>query len=262
MPFHQPDGLRYYTFESFDAAGLRHGIFTRLGGVSPQPWASLNLGGTVGDDPANVAVNRQRAFQALNRPLETMYDAWLVHGKAVTCADSPRQPETSPQYADAILTDRSHITLFMRFADCVPIALYDPRRKVVGLVHSGWPGTMIRVVAAAVETMQARYGSNPADLLAGIGPSIGVHHYPVGQNVIEQAQVTFGADAPALLPNYGEATHFDLWAANRLILEKAGVRQIEIAGLCTACHTDDWYSHRAEQGKTGRFGMILHLTND
>jgi YfiH family protein len=259
MPFYEPDSLRYYTFESLEAAGIKHGVFTRRGGVSPQPWASLNLGGTVGDDPVNVATNRERTFQAMGRSLESMYDAWLVHGNDVLCTDSPRKPDASPAYADAILTDKPHITLFMRFADCVPIALYDPQRKVTGLVHAGWPGTVKRVAAAAIEAMQARYGSNPADILAGIGPSIGVHHYPVGQNVIEPVQAVFGSDASALLPTNGDATHFDLWAANRLILEQAGVRHIEVSGLCTACDTQDWYSHRAEQGKTGRFGMVIFL---
>jgi hypothetical protein len=259
MPFCEPDALRYFTFESFDAAGVPHGIFSRRGGVSPQPWSSLNLGGTVGDDPANVAVNRERAFGVMNRPLASMFDAWLVHGNEVLCADTPRQPDILPQYADAILTDQPHITLFMRFADCVPIALYDPQRKVAGLVHAGWPGTVKRVAAAAVEAMQARYGSKPVDILAGIGPSIAVHHYPVGPNVIEQVQDAFGTDAPVLLPADNNATHFDLWAANQLILQQAGVRQIEISGLCTACHTEDWYSHRAEQGKTGRFGMVIFL---
>lgn len=259
MPFHQPDSLRYYTFESFDTAGIQHGIFTRHGGVSPQPWASLNLGGTVGDDPSRVITNRKHVLQAMNRAPESMYDAWLVHGNAVTCADAPRQPETPPQYADAILTNKPHVTLLMRFADCVPIALYDPQRKVVGLVHAGWPGTVKRTAAAAVAAMQRQYGSDPADILAGIGPSIGVHHYPVGKDVIEQAQATFASDAPALLPAFDNVTHFDLWGANRLVLEQAGVRQIEIAGLCTACHTTDWYSHRAEHGKTGRFGMVIFL---
>ncbi|MFZ6029707.1 MAG: peptidoglycan editing factor PgeF [Chloroflexota bacterium] len=259
MPFHQVDSLRYYTFESFDAAGVRHAIFTRHGGVSPRPWASLNLGGLIGDDLSRVVANRVRIFQALGRDPRSVYDVWQVHGNAVVCTDAPRPFDAEHAKADAITTDKPHITLLMRFADCVPIALYDPRRKVVGLVHAGWPGTVKRAAAAAVEAMQARYGSNPADILAGIGPSIGAHHYPVGPDVLEQVQAAFGAEAPTLLPGFGAATHFDLWAANRVVLEQAGVRKIETASLCTACHTDDWYSHRAEQGKTGRFGMVIHL---
>ena len=256
---HQPDSLRYFTFESFDAAGVKHGIFTRQGGVSPQPWASLNLGGSVGDDLRNVATNRDRIFEAMQRAPESVCAVWQVHGSEVVCCDRPFPLYTDPHKADALLTDKTDVTLLMRFADCVPIMLYDPRHKVAGLVHSGWPGTVKRVAAAAVETMQARYGSTPADILAGIGPSIGAHHYPVGQNVIEQVHSAFGADAPPLLPTTDNATHFDLWAANQLILNQAGVQQVEIAGLCTACHTENWYSHRAEQGKTGRFGMVIHL---
>jgi len=259
MPYHQIGPLRYYTFQSFDDEGVKHGVFTRQGGVSPKPWNSLNLGGLVGDELTNVAANRERIFDALERPRESVYDVWQVHGNDVVCTDAPRTFENEHLKADAILTDKPLVTLLMRFADCVPIALYDPVHKVVGLVHSGWPGTVKRAAAAAVEAMQVRYNSDPADLLATIGPSIGVDHYPVGENVIEAVQTTFGEDASALLQVNGDAIHLDLWTANQLVLEQAGVHQIELAGICTACHTEDWYSHRAEKGKTGRFGMIIHL---
>jgi copper oxidase (laccase) domain-containing protein len=109
--------------------------------------------------------------------------------------------------------------------------------------------------------MQARFGSKPGDILAGIGPSIGPDHYEVGPDVVAQVRQAFGPSASSSLGNHGGATHFDLWAANRLTLENAGVRQIELAGLCTACHTGDWYSHRAEKGRTGRFGAILALNS-
>ena len=259
MPFHETGSLRYYTFQSFEDEGIKHGIFTRQGGVSPQPWDSLNLGGLVGDDLTNVTANRERIFDALGRPRESVYDVWQVHGNDVVCTDAPRPFTREHLKADAILTDKPSVTLLMRFADCVPIALYDPHHKVVGLVHSGWPGTVKRAAAAAVEAMKSYYDSDPVELLAGVGPSIGVDHYPVGENVIEAVQTTFGDDASALLQVNGDAIHFDLWTANQLVLEQAGVRRIEIAAICTACHTQDWYSHRAENGKTGRFGMVINL---
>jgi copper oxidase (laccase) domain-containing protein len=107
--------------------------------------------------------------------------------------------------------------------------------------------------------MQAAFGSRPADIIAGVGPAIGPDHYEVGADVIARVRESFDAEAEALLPSHGDRTHFDLWAANRLLLEQAGVAHVEIAGVCTACHTHDWYSHRAEKGRTGRFGALIAL---
>jgi len=264
MPFHQAGEIRYFTFESLDRAGISHGAITRRGGVSPQPWSSLNVGGTVGDEAERVSENRQRSFQALERPYASLFDVWQVHGKEVVCAIAPRRPEHAHQKADAILTDRPDVTLFMRFADCVPIFLFDPFQKVVGLAHAGWLGTVLYTAAAAVQAMQVCYGSRPQDILAGIGPSIGAHHYEVGPEVVTQVKAAFGVDASAVLSPANGATRegralLDLWAANRIVLERAGVQRIEIAGICTACSVDDWYSHRGEKGQTGRFGALIAL---
>ena len=259
MPFQASTGLRYYTFEGL-GNGVLQAVFTRRGGVSPEPWAALNLGGTVGDKPERVRENRLRALTALNRDPASVYDVWQVHGVNVAIAEAPRTPETPHLQADSILCNTPGITLMMRFADCVPILLHDPIRKVIGMVHAGWMGTVKGTVRVAVETMKARYGSNPADIRAGIGPSIGPDHYEIGADVVAQVRQAFGTRATRLLKENGKAIHFDLWAANRLILELAGVKQIELASLCTACHTEDWYSHRAERGRTGRFGAIMALS--
>ncbi len=264
MPFRQSDSVRYYAFPGLETAGVTHAVFTRQGGVSRQPWATLNLGGTVGDDPAAVLENRRRAFAALGRPFDSLFDVWQVHSSDVLCADQPRPPHQPHIQADAILTDRPGVTLFMRFADCTPILLFDPQRRAVGLVHAGWQGTVKQIAGEAVRAMQTRYGSHPQDLRAGIGPSIGAHHYEVGPEVVAQVRQVFGPQAERLLspaerPNGGSGLQFDLWQANRLTLEQSGVQQIEIAGLCTACNLQDWYSHRAEKGQTGRFGALIGL---
>lgn len=264
MPFQEKDGLRYFTFNMLDAPNVVHAVLTRHGGTSPQPWDSLNLGGTVGDDPLRVLDNRQRALDGLGLAYDSIYDVYQVHGSEVVCTRSPRPPERPHLKADAILTDQPGVTLLMRFADCVPVFLFDPVHKVVGLAHAGWQGTLKRTAASAVQTMQEQYGSRPADILAGIGPSIGPHHYPVGAEVARQVEEVFGADSRNLLHfGYGEEqtnrVKFDLWSANQLVLHQVGVNQIEISGLCTACHTQDWYSHRAEQGRTGRFGAVIAL---
>jgi YfiH family protein len=259
MPFHQFGTIRYYTFDSLDEAGIIHAIFTRKGGVSPKPWDSLNLGGTVGDDPARVLQNRQLIFQTVGRDPDTLYDVWQVHGTEVAYAYAPRKSHVPHCQADAILSESMDVTLLMRFADCVPILLYDPVRRVVGLVHSGWPGTVKGVARVAVEAMQGTYGSHPDNVLAAIGPSIGPDHYEIGLDVEEQVRYAFGRDAASLLPSANGGVKFNLWAANRLILEESGVRQIELAGICTACHPEDWYSHRGEKGQTGRFGVLMGL---
>jgi YfiH family protein len=258
MPFVSRAGVRYLTFDIFGTEVI-HAVFTRHGGVSPRPWASLNLGGTVGDDVQRVAENRQRAFAALGRDPASLYDVWQVHGVNVAVAETPR-PSTAPYLqADAIVTDRPALTLMMRFADCAPILFYDPDHRVAAIAHAGWMGTVRDVAGATVAALRARFGTNPAHLLAAIGPSIGPDHYEVGPDVVVQVKQLFGADSAAVLSAHSGRIHLDLWTANRLLLERAGVRQIEVAGLCTACHVNDWYSHRLEKGRTGRFGAVIAL---
>jgi len=147
----------------------------------------------------------------------------------------------------------------MRFADCTPLLFSDATRGVVGIAHAGWQGTVKGVATAAIKAMCENYGSKVENIRAAIGPSIGVDHYEVGDDVIRQVHENFGADAESLLPRYGDRRHFDMWKANRIQLEKMGVTHIETANICTACHLEDWYSHRAEKGKTGRFAVIIAL---
>ena len=258
MPFKSNGEIRYFQFEQL-GQGQLHAIFTRQGGISPDPWASLNLGSTVGDDLQNVRENRQRALQTLDRDLASVYDVWQVHGVNVAIAEAPRPAEMAHIKADVILTDQPGVTIMMRFADCVPIFLHDPVHKVVGIAHAGWIGTVKGTVRFAVEAMGQRFGSKPGDIQAGIGPSIGPDHYEVGPEVVNQVRQSFHDEASPLLPESMGRTKFDLWAANRLLLERAGVIQVEVAGLCTACHNEDWYSHRAEKGRTGRFGALIAL---
>jgi YfiH family protein len=260
MPFSQQNGLRYYRFEIFPK-NINQAVFTRHGGVSPRPWDSLNVGGSIGDDLAHVRENRIRSFKALGRVPESIHDVWQVHSADIVYADTHRPLDTPYQKADIMLTDNPQVTLFMRFADCTPILLYDPLRQVIGIVHSGWLGTVRGAARVAVDAMQRRYGSSPTEILAAIGPAIGPDHYEIGEDVTTQVQDAFGANADTLLEPHGEKIHFNLWKANQLLLESAGVKNIEVAGICTACHTDDWFSHRAEKGKTGRFGALMAIEN-
>lgn len=258
MPFVETAGLRCFRFDVFPKE-VTQAVFTRHGGVSPSPWNTLNVGGTVGDEAARVRENRARSFAAAGRSMDSMFDVWQVHSADHVVAKAPRGAEEAHRKADIILTDQPQITLYMRFADCVPVFLYDPVRSAICMVHAGWLGTVRGATRAGVEAMEAALGSRPQDLVAAIGPSIGPDHYEVGADVVEQVTSIFGDQAQTLIETRGTSTYLDLWTANRLQLEQSGVTEIEVSGLCTACHTDDWFSHRAEQGKTGRFGAILAL---
>lgn len=261
MQFHSAAGLRYLTFDIFPKNFI-HAVFTRQGGLSPAPWQALNVGNGVGDERQRVRDNRDRAFAALGRGRESLFDVWQVHSADLVLANAPHpRLDDPPEYkADILLTDNPRVTLFMRFADCTPILLFDPVKNAAALVHAGWVGTVKRAAGEAVKGLQAAYGSNPADLLAAIGPSIGPDHYEVGPDVVERVRLSFGRAAESLLPESDGRVYFDLWKANRLALEQAGVTQVETAGLCTACHPADWFSHRAEKGKTGRFGALIAIS--
>jgi YfiH family protein len=259
MPFHETQGLRYFSFSSFPPEKLVHAVFTRAGGVSPEPWSSLNVGGTVGDERARVIENRLRSFHAVNRESQSMFDVWQVHSADVVIANAPHNFSPPEFKADAIITDNPEVTLFMRFADCTPILLFDPVNFAVGIAHAGWMGTVKHVASAVVNAMGAAYGTRSSDIIAGIGPSIGPDHYQIGQDVIARVIEAFQEDADRLLIRREAGVYFDLWEANTLSLARAGVTKIEISGLCTACHPEDWYSHRAQKGKTGRFGVIIGL---
>jgi YfiH family protein len=258
MHFIENNGIRYLTFDIFPRS-LVHGVITRRGGVSPAPWQSLNVGGTVGDERSRVQENRKRSFSALGRAVESTFEVWQVHSAEARFGDAPLAPGSELAKADIVLTDCPDVTLYMRFADCVPLLLHDPVKHVAGIAHAGWMGTVRGAGRSAVEAMQKRYGSRPGDILAAIGPSIGPDHYEVGQDVIDRLHERFGRQAESLVERREGRTYLDLWAANRLQLEQAGVEQIEVAGLCTACHLEDWFSHRAERGMTGRFGAIMAL---
>lgn len=255
------DGLTYYQFKSLQ--GVKHGVFTRLGGVSQRPFYSLNVGATVGDAPENVHRNRQRITHAMAVSEKSVRTSWMVHGADVLVIDDDTPEPSPPPQADGIITRRPGIALMMRFADCVPLLFYDPLQKVVGIAHAGWPGTLVGIGPATIQAMQGTFGCNPTDIIVGIGPSIGPCCYEVGPEVIQGVRSAFDGAADQLLkPGKGKRPHFDLWRANVVALRQAGVEQIEVAELCTACRADLFFSHRAERGQTGRFGAMIVLNNE
>jgi len=248
----------YYQFESLAARGVPHGVFTRLGGRSAAPYASLNVGHTVGDDHDAVEANHALVYAALGVEPRRVVTAHQVHGHHVAVVSGLEGGSVVP-VTDGLATAEPGLLLMMRFADCLPVLLYDERRRAVGLAHAGWRGTMADVAGHTVRAMQAAFGSDPADLVAALGPGIGPCCYQVGEEVIRAAAAAFPASAGVLRRQADGSTHFDLIGANRWQLRRAGVARCEAAPLCTACDVGEFYSHRAEAGRTGRFAVLLGL---
>lgn len=260
------NGIPYLQFESFPNSGrVSHAVFTRQGGTSLSPFDTLNLSVSVPDDKTHVYANRKRAYGVFGRDSDTVVHAHLVHGAEV--ARVTRKDHGSwVSRADGIITDDPGCGLTMNFADCTPIFIYDPLNEALGLGHAGWQGAVKNLPGAMVRRMQEEFGSNPDTLLASLGPCIGVCCYEVGEQVIRAVNDAFadshGLLIPAASSGGGEhgRPHFDLQEANRRNLAGAGLKHIELSGFCTACRIDLFYSHRAEKGKTGRYGTIFMLT--
>lgn len=251
--------LKYFTFESFPKEKIKHGIFTRSGGISPDSFSSLNVGQSAGDSRENVVENRKRIFQVFDQSVDSIFDVWQIHSDQVKFTRLPRKSDTKHEQADAILTDSKNVSLFMQFADCVPILIYDPKNNIIGIVHAGWQGTVKRIVQNAVKYLIDTFSSDPEQILAGIGPSIGPDHYEVGNNVIIEVDDKLLEFQSEVLISKNGSTYFDLWKSNELLLRQSGLKNIEVAGICTACNLDDWYSYRIEGQKSGRFGVFMSL---
>jgi YfiH family protein len=251
------DGLLTYHFESLAVEGLVHAVFTRLGGVSHPPFATLNVGRSVGDDQTAVTQNHARIYAYLGLAAGQVVSPHQVHGNRVavaTAADAGREiPNT-----DGLVTNVTGLALLLRFADCQPILLYDPVHHALGLIHAGWRSVAQGIAHRAVETMQEAFDTDPEQLLAGLGPAIGPSCYTVGDNVASAMGYAL-PDWNRVMSLRDDRWYLDLPGANAQQLDVAGVRSVEQAHLCTACHSDEFYSHRAEGGRTGRFAVVAYL---
>lgn len=249
--------IAWYSFEELEGQGVTHAFFTRLGGVSVPPYATLNLGHTVGDDLAAVQENHRRAFAALGLCHKQVASPYQVHGAHVRLVGRAHTGTIQPA-TDGLLTATAGVALLLRFADCVPLLLFDRRRRAVGMVHAGWKGAAAGIALAAVGAFVRHFGTRPEDLWAGIGPAIGPCCYQVDGATAEAVARVCPPDAGVVQCKNG-ALYLDLPGAVRAQLAAAGVKRIEASGICTCCHTDEWFSHRAEKGRTGRFGALAML---
>lgn len=254
-------GVVMYRFEGLsDADAVTHAVLTRIGGVSQGAYATLNLGHTVGDDLAAVEENHRRALGPLGLDPAQVVSPWQVHGAHVDIVGREHLGTVRPR-TDGLVTAAPGVPLMMRFGDCAPVLLFDPVQRAIGMAHAGWRGVVAGVVEASIGTMAKRLGSDPARIWAGIGPTIGPCCYEVGTDVARKMEAAClpGTD---VIHRVDGRLHADLPAAVKAQLHAAGVERIEDASLCTACRVDEFFSHRAENGHTGRFGVVIGRRND
>jgi YfiH family protein len=259
---HHANGLITYTFDSLTSLPVAAHVSTRHGGVSPEPWRSLNFSVLRGDESERVHENRRRLASALDLAAADFVHCRQVHGTGIAKVgweDAGAVKDGS----DGLITDTVGLPLSLVFADCAPVLIYDPSHHALGVVHAGWRGTLNGAAPALLWAMQAAYDSDPAQTRICIGPSIGPQSYEVGSEVIALAALRLpDPDAVITYPNgTGHNPHFDLWQANVQLLVQAGVPvdQIEVSAIDTAQNTGDFFSHRAEHGRCGLFSMVAWL---
>lgn len=234
-----------------DHAGVVAAFSTRRGGVSPAPYASLNLGGNTEDEPKRVEENRRRVLRRLGFESEEVALGGQVHGSAVRYAAEPGFYEAT----DGLVTDVGGLVLAIQVADCAAVLLADPEAKVIGACHAGWRGAVAGIAGAATEQMRT-LGARPERILAYVSPCISVEHFEVGPEVAARFK-------PAHLrhPDGAPRPFVDLKAAVADQLEEAGLlpEHIEVSEGCTVSDTEAFFSYRAEGGVTGRMMGFIAL---
>ncbi len=252
---HSENGLPFYRFHRFSQfSELEHAVFTRLGGVSSPPFASLNVSYDSGDEASKVRENLRRVRAVLSSP--SLVYARQNHSGNIVVLD--RNPHFDPAIPyplhgkDGFMTQVPGVLMMIKVADCQTIFLYDPNKMVAAIIHAGWRGSVHNILGNSIQLMTAKFGCRPQEIIAAIGPSLG----PCCAQFRHWRQ-----ELPADFARFRlNQDHFDFWAISQHQLQKAGLvaEHIEIAGLCTKCHPEVFYSYRGE-GKTGRFAAAIGI---
>ena len=259
----QRGGVPYLSYPLLENTGIvNHGFSTRLGGVSTGCFSSMNISLTRGDDPEAVKKNRELIAQAIGVEVADFTYTQQTHTTNVKRVYARERGQSFPE-TDGMITDVPGICLVTSYADCVPLYFVDPVKKVIGLSHSGWRGTVGKIGKVTVEKMEEEFGCDPADILGAVGPSICQDCYEVSRDVAEAFIFAFPTHEKEILQAGAIGKYqLDLWKANEIVLTEAGVlkEHIDLAGLCTCCNSSILFSHRASKGKRGNLGAFLMLT--
>lgn len=262
----------YLTYPLLEKTGMvKHGFSTRVGGVSEGFLGSMNLSFSRGDEESNVRENYRRMAKALDVEEDSFVFSAQTHTTNIrkVTADDKGKGLVKPldyQDVDGLITDVPGLCLTTFYADCVPLYFVDPVHKAIGLSHSGWRGTVSKMGEVTLQRMVEEYGTNPADVIAAIGPSICQDCYEVSEDVIIEFRNAFAKEHWDEL--YYEKDNgkyqLNLWKANEIVLTDAGVlkNNIAITNVCTCCNSDVLFSHRASNGKRGNLAAFMMIKQE
>ena len=267
MKIFENSGLTLMQFEGIDKNWpMSHALSTRKGGVSTIPFDSLNVGIHVGDLVKNVIENRKKICRAIGASTEKFVAMQQAHTANVTVIKSERDFgglvswEEGHKNVDAIVTNLKNVTLFTMAADCAMTLFFDPVQQVLCLAHCGWRGALLNIYSNVIKVMSLEYGTQPQNLFAGISPTISCQSYQVGEDLIKKLNALY---EPAIANGFykveNDGYYLDIQAILLYQLGELGVKNVELANICTAENTNLFYSHRQESGKTGRFGIFAYL---
>ncbi len=259
--------LQYLTFPLFEKEGVKHAFSTRHGGKSCGEFGSFNTSFDRGDDRDAVLYNMKRLCDAIGADYKSLIYAKQTHTnnvRIVTAEDIGKGivKERDFDDVDGLISNLPSVALITQYADCVPLAFYDRAQKVIATSHAGWRGTALEIGRVTVEKMQEEFGSNPADIIAGIGPSIGSCCYEVDEPVYSaMAKISYMPLSEIFASKPNGKYMLDLKLANKIILMNSGIKpeNIDVADVCTNCNSEHLHSHRATGGRRGNLGLIISL---
>ena len=250
-----------------DIPWLKNAVSTRLGGVSKDYLASMNLGFNRGDLDENVIRNHEIFANVIGvnpKNIVTGNQTHTTNVKVVTKDDCGKGIYRDRNYTDidGLITNEKGIVLATYYADCVPLLIVDTKNKAIGLSHSGWRGTVGKIGKVTIEKMGELYGTKPEDIVACIGPSICQKCYEISEEVAVQFKEAFPDNIKEILIDKGNGKYqLDLWECNRINFKEAGVlpENIKVTDICTCHNTDVLFSHRGHNGKRGNIGAFLSI---
>ena len=256
-------GVPYLSYPMLENTGIvMHGFSTRLGGVSTGHCATMNISTTRGDDPDAIKENKRRIAAAIGVKVEDFTYTFQTHTTNVAAVEESGRGKQFME-TDGLVTNVPGICLVTFYADCVPLFFVDPVHRAIGLSHSGWKGTVHKMGKVTVERMREKFGTDPSQVGAAIGPSICQECYEVSEDVIEQFRENFRKELWEELFYRKENGKYqlDLWRANRAVLMEAGIagERIAVTNVCTHCNPDILFSHRSTGTDRGNLSAFLAL---
>lgn len=266
MTLNSPDTVPYLTYNSLSEINfINHAFSTRLGGVSAGEFTSMNMAFNRGDNHESVTENYKRICKSAGFDFDSLTASAQDHNTFVRAVTSENKgvgiyKPRDLQSVDALITNEKGVTLVTYYADCTPLFFVDTKQKAIGLAHAGWRGTVGRIGEKVVNKMTELYGTNPADLVAAIGPAISVCCYEVDKPCADNFYALSDLDSSRFVfPKENGKYMIDLLETNRQILEAAGVKNenITVSDVCTNCNSELLWSHRATKGKRGTMSAFM-----